>query len=172
MKLAYPLTIASLALVGCMSSTPEDLYKAGKPLSNEMYKVGATKSSYAKDTTECELAALQRVPPQIQVKTTPAYTIPITTYCNTIGTQTFCDTSGGNTIGGEVYSEDANIQLRYKVRNQCLAARNWRWVDIPACPKGIKFSDLRGGQSGGYPKWTQQTCHIWANEMSYIGNPK
>ena len=56
------------------------------------------------------------MPPQIQVKTTPAYTIPITTYCNTIGTQTFCDTSGGNTIGGEVYSEDANIQLRYKVR--------------------------------------------------------
>jgi len=138
-KVASVVTV--IGLVGCGApQTFYDQYKSGTPLRAYPYKAGVGFAEINRDKTNCEIEAAQRVPQNISVQTSPAYTTPTQTYCNQIGTQTLCNTTGGQTYGGQTTSSDANAGLRTRAYAQCMGAKNYRFVDIPACPAGTDLS--------------------------------
>lgn len=142
-----------LLLVGCVSSamTPYQAYKAGKPLPM-FYKAGVSFAQIRNDNTNCQIEATQRVPAQMQVTQTPAYTTPVQTTCNSYGTgfgvgygvstnaQTFCTQTGGQTYGGNLQSYDANSGLRSQAVLQCMAKTGYRYVNVAPCPSGADIS--------------------------------
>lgn len=170
MKPGYLIAALSFVLAGCMQS-PEQLYKAGKPLTNQPYKVGGTTASYNRDVTNCEVAAAQKVPAKMITRTTPVYTTPVQTYCNQVGSQVICNSVGGQTYGGDVITTDANANLRKRVYSQCMTDKGWAWITVPVCPKGVTINSLRQSANGGFPVWTKATCYIGTPNGSYIGNP-
>ena len=148
-----------LGLIGCVATT-ETAYEhflAGKPWMNFAYKTGASFSSTNNDITNCQVEAAQRVPQQQVVQTTPSYTTNTQTFCNRIGTQTLCNTTGGQTIGGNTYSTDANAGLRSRVFYQCMANKNYRYVNIPPCPEGVVFRS--SDAPGVLPPLSETTCY-------------
>ena len=145
MKLSFRKKSAALISVltvsACMSApTFYDNYKAGQPLRGFAYKAGVGWAEIDRDKINCEIEAAQRVPQNIVVQTSPSYTTPTQTYCNQVGTQTICNTTGGQTYGGQTTSTDANAGLRSRAYAQCMAQKNYRFVDIPACPTGTDLS--------------------------------
>lgn len=139
LKAASLVTI--IGLVGCGApQTLYDQYQAGIPLRAFAYKAGVGWSEIDRDKTNCEIEAAQRVPQNISVQTSPSYSTPTQTYCNQIGTQTLCNTTGGQTYGGQTTSSDANAGLRVRAYAQCMAGKNYRFVDIPACSAGTDLS--------------------------------
>lgn len=157
----------SSALVGCAASqTDYDRFKAGQPLRNLPYKAGATEASTARVQTNCQVEAVQRVPAQQVIESTPGFTTPTQTYCNRIGSQVICNTTGGQTFGGGVTTTDANAGLRQKVFGQCMADRGYRYVSLPPCPQGAQFQ-----KSNGLPPLTARTCYlVTPNQRIYVGN--
>ncbi|SFP60293.1 hypothetical protein [Tranquillimonas alkanivorans] len=94
------------------------------------YREGAPVAQLDADLLECRVSAVQRVPPNTQIRTTPISRTPVVTRCNDDGT---CVTTGGEVTGGNTYSYDANAGLRTRVLNQCMAARGYRRVELPYC---------------------------------------
>ena len=95
-----------------------------------------TKQQKAKHLVECATLAANKVPVSTQVGVTPRYTSPV--YCNTYGNvssfgsvnaSTNC--TGGNTIGGNAYSYDANAELRNEIHNQCMAEKGYLTTSFP-----------------------------------------
>jgi hypothetical protein len=111
---------------------------------NFAYKTGGSGAAANNDITNCQVEAAQRVPQRQVSRTTASYTTPVQTSCNTIGTQTFCNSSGGDTIGGDNYTVDVNAGLRSKVFYQCMANKNYRYVNLPPCPNGVTLDNARG----------------------------
>jgi len=133
--------VSVLAVSACMSAPSfYDNYKAGNPLRAFPYKAGVGWAQIDRDKTDCEIEAAQRVPQNIVVQTSPTWSTPTQTSCNQIGTQTFCNTTGGQTYGGQTTSSDANAGLRARAYAQCMGRKNYRFVDIPACPAGTDLS--------------------------------
>ena len=133
--------VVFLGLMGCVAAqTPYEQYQAGVPLRAYPYKAGVSFARIDSDRTDCQIEAAQRVPQNIVVSTTPSYSTPVQTTCNQIGTQTFCNQTGGQTYGGQTTSSDANAGLRVRAYGQCMANKNYRFVDIPACPQGVDLS--------------------------------
>ena len=157
-RIAKAILAISFALMGCVTESQFQAYTAGKPLEDYPYKTGATYASLTNDMTNCKIEAAQRVPQQMVSYTTPTYTTPVQTYCNRIGTQTFCNSSGGQTHGGQTTVSDANEGLRYSAYNQCLARQGYRFVDIPACAKGIQATSLRVAKNGGLLPLSKKMC--------------
>ncbi len=154
MKSYAKIIVPILLLTGCASSalTPYQAYKAGKPFPM-YYKAGVNFAQIANANTNCRIEAAQRVPARTQIVQTPTYTTPVQTMCNGYGTgfgtgygvsttaQTYCTQYGGQTYGGDIQSYDANIELRNQAELQCMAAKGYRAVNIPACPAGVDLSD-------------------------------
>ena len=95
-----------------------------------------TKQQKAKHLVECATLAANKVPVSTQVGVTPRYTSPV--YCNTYGNvssfgsvnaSTNC--TGGNTIGGNAYSYDANAELRIEIQDQCMAEKGYLTTSFP-----------------------------------------
>lgn len=169
-KFALFAALALAGLIGCDAAplSTYEHFKAGKPWMNFAYKTGSTFQSLNQDITNCKVEAVQRVPQQQVVRTTPSYTTNTQTFCNRIGTQTICNTSGGNTIGGQVYSVDANSELREQVYHQCMANKNYRYVNLPSCPEGITFKSENGK---GLLPLSQTTCYrAFPNNAWEIGS--
>lgn len=164
--------LATLGLVGLMGCAAGQLstyehFKAGKAWNNFPYKTGATFQSLNRDMTNCQVEAAQRVPQQQVLHTTPSFTTNTQTYCNRIGTQTFCNTTGGNTIGGQVYSTDANAGLRGRVYHQCMANNGYRYVNLPPCPDGVTLKP----ETNGLLPLARTTCYrAFPNNNWQIGN--
>lgn len=164
-------TLTLLGLIGCGAATVSSYehFKSGKPWSNFAYKNGATLGSIGQDTTNCQVEAVQKVPQQQVFQTTPSYTTPTQTFCNRIGTQTLCNTSGGQTFGGNTYSTDANEGLRIKVFYQCMANKNYRYVNLPPCPDGAVLSG--GAGKNTLPPLSNTTCYrVFPDDGWIIGN--
>lgn len=152
-----------IGLAGCGPQTPYERYQAGEPLRGLPYKAGGTPATAVRDLTDCEVIAARQVPQQIVVSTTPTYTTPVQTSCNQIGSQTFCNSTGGQTYGGQTRSSDANAGLRQRVFNQCVADKQYRYVDIPACPSGVSISVA----SEVFPPLTPKTCYLVTPQGEY-----
>jgi hypothetical protein len=97
---------------------------------NYRYKSNVTVSQKDKDYFECDLASAQVVPANSQVGTTPMYVTPRQTSCYGYP----CTTTGGQVLGDDVYSYDANANLRSDYYNRCLAAKGYSVVTLPLCP--------------------------------------
>lgn len=167
--ISFPVLVVVL---GCAAQvTPEKLYLAGKPFAIPFYKSGATIAAVASEKLDCEVSAAQRVPQNMQVKTTPTYTTPTNTTCNKIGYSTFCNTTGGQTYGGQTYSVDANADLRRRAFSQCMAQKGWRSASIPPCPEGVTPAQLT--LSGNrLPALSRGTCYIAKDGVEVIGTLK
>lgn len=171
-KLVFASFPALTFMLACAAQmTPEQLYKAGKPFPVPFYKSGATSASLESDKLDCEVSATQRVPQNMQIKTTPTYTTPTYTTCNNIGYSTYCNTTGGQTYGGQTYSVDANAGLRQRAFSQCMAQKGWRSVAIPPCPDGVTPAQLTLN-GNRLPSLSQGTCFIAKDGMQVIGNLK
>lgn len=168
LKLVSVAVIVPIFLSGC-AETPYAHYQAGKPINSFLYKAGTNDAMRANDITTCQVDAAQRVPQNMVLRTTPAYTTPVQTTCNRIGTQTFCNSYGGDTYGGQTYSEDANSGLRTRAYLQCLGNMGYSLPTIPACPKGTTFSDL--DQSNVLEPYSNRTCYFVTPEgQGAVGN--
>lgn len=152
-------TLALFGLIGCAAATQSayEHFTAGKPWENFAYKAGANLNSISRDTTNCQVEAVQRVPQQQVVNSTPSFTTDTQTFCNRIGNQTLCNTTGGQTIGGNTYTTDANAGLRNRVFYQCMANKNYRYVNLPPCPAGVVFR--ADDAVGVLPPLSNTTCY-------------
>jgi hypothetical protein len=97
------------------------------------YREDAPYARLSRDFTACEVSAVQQVPANTQLGSTPVYRAPLETDCVTLGTSVQCTTTGGEIYGGEVYSFDSNEELRGRVLAQCMAERGYRRMSLPRC---------------------------------------
>ncbi len=104
------------------------------------YKDGAAVAQLNADLTECQVQGVNRVPANTQIRSTPVTVTPVRRICNSAGTA--CRIVGGDVLGGETYSYDANAGLRNRVITQCMAARGYRAVEIPMCPQSARDTVL------------------------------
>lgn len=163
------LAAAAFALPSCQATTsPEQLYRAGKPLPVPVYKAGVTEGQRQADITSCQVVAAQQVPQNMQLSTTPTFTTPAYTTCNQVGWTMICNTTGGNTVGGQVSSYDANADLRNRVVSMCLSRRGYGSAQIAPCPAGKTPMDL-GTSILKLPQLTNRTCYIVQDGRTYIG---
>ena len=135
------LGLALLALAAC---GPLGLYhKAGVPV--------ATMNS---TLTDCEVEALGKVPVDRRIERDPVRIVP----------RRICDSAGNCTVvyervGGEVRTYDANVGLRQRVLNQCMANKGYTYVNLPACSQGIK-SAAPVGATTVLPRLAPNSCAI------------
>lgn len=130
MKRLALLAIIGFAVTGC--DVPQPATFAYKPATNSVKK--------ADDWTSCEIEAAQRVPVNTQVGQTPTFVTPMYTTCGAYS----CYTSGGQVMGGDVYSYDANAELRNRAQNQCMARKGYQLYEANLCKK----SQIPEGLSG------------------------
>ena len=90
------LLIASVALAGCVT-----------PIS--YVKPGASEAQTSNDTFECKLAAAERVPVRQEIYSQPGVVF-----------------STGAVLPAQVYSEDANYDLREEFFQRCMINRGYR----------------------------------------------
>ena len=122
MRLIFILAVNAI-LTGCMAALP--------PIA---YQEGITKKQANNEIVDCSVTAAQKVPVNKGVYTTPSYTTPVRCL-NSFGAIT-C--SGGQTVGGNMVSYDANAQLRERVYVQCMENKGYQFIDYKVCPKDIQ----------------------------------
>ncbi|CUH77400.1 hypothetical protein TRM7557_01353 [Tritonibacter multivorans] len=176
MKLSiFLVCLAAGMLSACdVQRSPAQLYEARKPLVFDHYKNGATSDEIDRDVLDCQIEASQRVPQNLQVRTTPAYTTPVNTYCSGSGYYVSCNSYGGQTIGGDTYTIDVNSSLRAKARAQCVARKGYRAVSIPPCPVGVNAESMKLKSKQGVlalPKFSSKTCYFADAENFLVGEP-
>ncbi len=147
-------TAVALTMTGCLE-TPEPGIFAYRPNTTNGQKVEAS--------TQCKVLAVQQVPVNTQIATTPTYTTPVLaspTYTSCSGssygggsytnyaancTTTGGGMTGGQTYGGQVYSYDANQDLRHSVYDQCMRKKGFEIIQTKSCistqiPEGLSAS--------------------------------
>jgi hypothetical protein len=135
------LGLAALLLAAC---GPLGLYhKAGVP-------VAAMNSTL----TDCEVEALAKVPVDRRIERDPIRIVP----------RRVCDSAGNCTVvhdrvGGEVRTWDANANLRARVLNQCMTNKGFTYVNLPACPQGIRNA-APAGATTVLPRLAPNSCAI------------
>lgn len=85
---------------------------------------------------ECEVAATKEIPSAMATFTSPTYTTPSNTECRVAGVYSDrldCTTTGGQTLGGELKTIDANLSLRQRVYLQCLENKGFIAYTLPIC---------------------------------------
>lgn len=166
------LASMSLALVSC-SPQPMTMEQAinSRQVFTPFYKSGGTFSGLDKDKVDCSIEAANRVPASVQIAQTSSYRLPTNTSCYGVGSQAFCNTTGGNVIGGQVYSYDANAGLREQAGLQCLARKGYRQISLPACPKGTAVSDFKSKWGQQMGPLTSTTCYLGSHgQLLAIGS--
>lgn len=120
-------------LAGCMTPEPMPFY----------LKTGSTPIQHNEAQLECEVTAAQSVPVSNQISTTPTFTTPIS--CSP-GYGGYVTCSGGQKLGGNVVTNDANLDLRVRLETQCMANKGYTVRYLPNCTD-IKTA---GGRSYWY----------------------
>ncbi|MBV0891879.1 hypothetical protein KTN05_08455 [Paracoccus sp. Z118] len=113
---------AMLALSSCGPSTV-----------NLPWRDGVSYAQVDAANTQCDVHALQQVPQAISTTTTPVHVTPPNIICNQIGNQTFCNDYGSHRSGGHTQTTDLNLDLRKRVKNQCLAHFGVQVISFQRC---------------------------------------
>jgi len=130
---------------------------------NTYYRPGATVAAVNRDTTACQVSALQQVPSSVQVRRLPPEYVPPRRQCDSAGR---CVTSRGYYIPGEVVSFDPNDALRKRVEVQCMADKGFAPVSIPPCPDNMaKAAPARATTT--LPSLTPTSCVIRNSNGSF-----
>lgn len=115
-----------LALIAC---APPALY----------HKPGAVPAQIESNLTDCQVAALERVPRDIRTRYIPPQYAPYT-YCDGHG---YCYTRTRLVRAGYTESYDANEGLRARVIEQCMAQAGYRPVALPQCdPDRVRAAEV------------------------------
>lgn len=117
------VAITMLIASGCVMTGPVQV----------VYKPGSTGEERTSAFTDCEIQALGKVPRAIATGVTPAYTTPSNVQCYGSGAYISCQQYGGQTYGGDIYSYDANQELRDRVTLQCLQQKGYQVISLPTC---------------------------------------
>lgn len=149
----YPAISVCFALSACVPTSEAYLWKDG-----------ATTLQISRQSTECEVASLNKVPASNQVGTTPSYTTPTQTYCTGYGYSASCTTTGGQTYGGNTYSYDANADLRQRVFNMCMQRNGYRSVTVPTCTADQTKAGRRVSSLNRLPVLDNVVCRIHNKE--------
>ncbi len=120
------------------------------------YKPGVSVVQLNRDQTRCDLSALRQVPVSTQVRRDPPEYFPPRRHCLPGGR---CRVTPGYWIPGEVYSYDANLGLRRRVAQQCMADRGYAPVSIPLCSNAVARSVPRRATTR-LPRLTEGSCVI------------
>ena len=142
-------------LSGCIKSPPQPFY----------LKTGSTVQEHNRILLKCEVEAAQKVPVSNQISTTPifktpTYTTPVSCYSG-YGRYVTCSggqTMGGQTFGGNVVTSDANLGLRQRLQDQCMADNGYTLKNLKPC----NDLDMADGEnfplSGKQPKTDYIEC--------------
>ena len=129
-------------LSGCIKSPPQPFY----------LKTGSTSQEHNRILLKCEVEAAQKIPVSNQasttpVFTTPTYTTPVSCYSGYGGYVTCSggQTTGGQTYGGNVVISDANLGLRQRLQDQCMADKGYILRNLKPC------SDLAMADGENFP---------------------
>lgn len=117
------------------------------------YKPGVEITRLETDTTQCQVQAVQEVPPNNQIRQSPPVFVPGRRYCNSGG----CFYGDPFWAEGQVYTVDTNAPLRGKVTDQCMAAKGYAPVRVPLCPLGAVPPP---GQTTRLPQLGPNSCAI------------
>ncbi|MGB7244799.1 MAG: hypothetical protein WBC93_22260 [Sulfitobacter sp.] len=137
------ILIVPMVLAGCL---PLSIY----------HRPGVTVARAQSETTRCEVSALARVPVANQIHREPPEFVPGRRVCDASGA---CTTGPGYFIPGEIYTVDVNRELRGRVEAQCMAAKGYKKVKIPACAPGTATAGPPQATSV-LPNITPQSCVI------------
>lgn len=103
---------------------------------NGYYKSGVAAGRLDADLTDCQVDAVNRVPPNTQIRTTPVTVIPGRKVCSegeVSAKRPTCSYVPAQIHGGDTYTYDANEDLRKRVTGQCMTRRGYSRVKLPAC---------------------------------------
>lgn len=120
------------------------------------YKPGASLALVERETTACEVKALQDVPVTTLVRRKPPIFVPGNRTCDANGN---CIQAPGHYIPGGFESYDPNEGLRFRVERQCMADKGFVPVSIPACPDSVA-STAPAGATTRLPTLTEGSCVI------------
>lgn len=119
------------------------------------YREGASYSAQQRDLLGCKVKATSSVPESLRVATTPVFVSPVRTTCD----GKTCTTTGGEVSGGNVYTYDANADLRASFERQCMADRHYSVVRLPMCSGAVR-ARITGPVPGALPKLGETSCAV------------
>lgn len=151
LKQAGWVTAVVGAMVGCSAS--------GR-LASYGYRANTTVAQLDKDNFDCRVAAANQVPANTQINSTPGYITPVQTQCRVRGYTTQCTSYGGERLGGETYSYDANRGLRAEYFQRCLASKGYQVFSLPTCPQGSVSPELRSALTGKLRTPSEGACLV------------
>lgn len=155
MKIPYALA-AVVALTGCLPY--QGFYKSG-------VAVGRLNS----DLTDCEVAGVNRVPANTQVRTTPITYSPVREVCPDDGGR--CRYVGGAIRGGDTYTYDANADLRERFVAQCMGGKGYQRVELPACT-GQAARRARVTRQSVLPRLDRSLCAFKGSDGGWVFLPR
>jgi hypothetical protein len=127
-----------------------------------IYHKAGTSVALMNDTqTTCEVEALGKVPVDRRIEREPVRIVP----------RRVCDSKNNCTtvydrVGGEVRTYDANEDLRQRVLNQCMTAKGYTYVELPACSQSIKRA-APVGVTTVMPRLAPNSCAITNNNGTW-----
>ncbi|MEM6307607.1 MAG: hypothetical protein AAF701_06455 [Pseudomonadota bacterium] len=123
------------------------------------YKEGAAPTRIDRQLTSCQVSALDKVPVNTQINTTPTYRVPVETACDTRkqGEKT-CHTTEYETRGGDVYSYDANTELRERVVAHCMGDLGYTQIELPYCES--QMARIKAQGQTRFPRLTDTSCVV------------
>lgn len=130
---------------------------------NTYYKTGASVATVARETTDCEVSALAKVPVSTQIRREPARFVPPQEICNSNGK---CTIIPARYVPGPIYTVDENAALRGRVTQKCMADKGFVPASIPACPSAVaRAAPARATQT--LPTLTTKSCFIRNSDGSF-----
>lgn len=142
-------------LSGCVFTSSDYFYNSAADVSQ------AHRADY-----QCELAAVNAVPPSIRVTTTPIYTTPGTLQCYGAGYSPPCYTTGGLIYGGHTQTYDANESLRNEYYGNCMAQKGWSVLRLPNCDPSLVPADLKAKLMGKLRQPKEGACFLRLTERA------
>ena len=130
---------------------------------NTYYKPGASVAMVDRQTTQCQVDALAKVPVALQTLRTPPRFVPPRQICRSDGR---CYTRTGYFEPGQTYTVDPGADLRKRVETQCMADAGFAPVSIPQCPAGIAKS-APVGRTTALPALNVKSCVIRNGDGSF-----
>ena len=120
------------------------------------YKTGASVAAMEQTLNQCEVEALQKVPPRILTRYIQPVTAPYT-HCDANGN---CYTYYRTITPGRLERYDADEGLREKTARLCMAGAGYQKVSIKECdPDQIEATrPLRATQT--FPPLTEASCAV------------
>ncbi|MDX1780204.1 MAG: hypothetical protein R3256_02695 [Thalassovita sp.] len=119
------------------------------------YREGTAVARMNNDLTDCQVRALRDVPVAQEIRHTPSELI----------VESECDENGENCvktvkmIEGRIYTVDTNKALRDRVEAQCMIAKGYAWLELPACSSSVA-SATPETTTRIFPALTPESCAI------------